>query len=61
MEFEYRCIWRVIDPTNTISVTDKRDRVLFEGTFGDCERFMKKNNLKDKKDVKLEPFHTRVN
>jgi hypothetical protein len=58
VEFKYTCIWKVIDPTNSISVNDKRDRVLFEGKFGDCERFIKKNKLKD---VKLEPFHTRVN
>ena len=60
MEFEYKCIWRVIDLTNTISVNDKRDKILFEGKFGECERFMKQNNLKDKKNIKLEPFHIRV-
>ena len=60
MEFEYKCIWRVIDLTNTISVNDKRDKILFEGKFGECERFMKQNNLKDKKNIKLEPFYIRV-
>ena len=51
------CIWKVIDPTNTISVNDKRSRVLFEGTFEACESFMKKNNLKD---MNLEPFDIKV-
>jgi hypothetical protein len=51
------CIWKVIDPTNTISVNDKRSRVLFEGKFEECESFMKKNNLKD---MKLEPFDIKV-
>ena len=60
MDFEYKCIWKVIDPTNTISVNDKRDRVLFEGKFEECERFMKQNNLKDKKNAKLEPFHIKI-
>ena len=60
MDFEYKCIWKVIDTTSARSVNDKRSRVLFEGKFGECEQFMKKNNLKDKKDVKLEPFHIEV-
>jgi len=52
MEFEYKCIWKVID---------KQDKVLFEGKFGECERYMKNRSLEDKKDVKLEPFHTKIN
>ena len=48
------CIWKVIDPTNTISVNDKRAKILFEGKFGECESFIKKNKLKN---VKLEPFY----
>ena len=51
MEFEYKCIWKVID---------NQDKVLFEGKFGECERFMKQNNLEDKKNAKLEPFHIKV-
>ena len=60
MEIEYKCTWKVIDTTSTRSVNDKRDKILFEGKFGECERFMKQNNLKDKKNIKLEPFHIRV-
>ena len=49
-----KCIWKVIDPADTRSVNDKRARVLFEGKFGECESFIKKNKLKN---VKLEPFY----
>ena len=51
------CIWKVIDSTNTRSVNDKRSRVLFEGKFEECERFIKNNKLED---VKLEPFDIKV-
>tara|TARA_Y100000310_G_scaffold12573_1_gene12993 strand:- start:1297 stop:1461 length:165 start_codon:yes stop_codon:yes gene_type:complete len=46
------CIWKVI--------SKQQDKVLFEGKFGECENFMKKNKLRDKKDVKLEPFHIKI-
>ena len=52
---------KTINNTDTLTLfIDNNGRVLFEGKFGECEQFMKKNNLKDKKDVKLEPFHTEV-
>ena len=50
-------IWKVIDPDQFQSVNDKRNRVLFEGKFEECERFIENNKLKD---MKLEPLHIKV-
>ena len=40
----YHTIWKVMD---------KADKVLFEGTYGKCEQYIKENKLTD---INLEPF-----